>query len=432
MSTNKTWFDHNLASTKYQSGSSGGAPTTGSGGSGILVYPSLSELLTALPNGSTTPVWVIADNKWYYWSGAITADTTAPTVTANPTSGTYAGTQSVTLTANETATIYYTTDGSAPTQSSAVYSSPISVPATGTIKYFGKDTAGNVSPVQTVSYTITVPDSTPPEAVTNLAAGTPTATTVPLTWTASIASDISKYEVAYSTDGTNFTVASAVVTGVSYTVTGLTASTLYTFRVVAIDTSSNRSTTNPTVQATTSVGSSWVTTGLVTKWDNRTTQLALTNDGSYFPTTGDYTICATVKPKAFLNVISQYNISVGAESNLRLWLDSTGQKVNVQLWGTNNVPAVYSPTFVGPSTLTDVALYYHIVVIKNNTGIKVYVNNASYGTPLNFANTPFTPNANINPSQVKVADAASDVKHVLYYNRELSTEELTQNYDALK
>lgn len=82
------------------------------------------------------------------------SDTTAPTVTAYPTSGTYTSTQSVTLSADESATIYYTTDGTTPSTSSAVYSSPISVSATMTLKFFGKDTAGNSSLVQTATYTI--------------------------------------------------------------------------------------------------------------------------------------------------------------------------------------------------------------------------------------------------------------------------------------
>lgn len=81
-------------------------------------------------------------------------DTTPPVVTATPPGGSYSSAQSVTLSANEPATIYYTTDDSTPTTSSPVYSSPIPIASTANLKFFGKDTAGNSSPVKTESYTI--------------------------------------------------------------------------------------------------------------------------------------------------------------------------------------------------------------------------------------------------------------------------------------
>ncbi|WP_198512516.1 chitobiase/beta-hexosaminidase C-terminal domain-containing protein, partial [Bacillus sp. mrc49] len=85
-------------------------------------------------------------------------DTTPPVLTVSPAAGTYTTSQSVTLTANETADIYYTLDGTTPTTASIKYSSPFTVSATSTVKAFAKDTAGNSSVVQTVAYTIdTVP-----------------------------------------------------------------------------------------------------------------------------------------------------------------------------------------------------------------------------------------------------------------------------------
>ncbi|UKS30163.1 chitobiase/beta-hexosaminidase C-terminal domain-containing protein [Paenibacillus sp. HWE-109] len=184
----------------------------------------------------------------------VITDTTPPTITVSPAAGTFTTTQSVTLSANETATIYYTLDGSTPTTSNAVYSAPIVINATTTLKFFGRDSAGNLSTVQTALYTINLADTTPPAAVTNLVVGTPTSSAIPVSWTASISTDTAKYEIAYSMDGTNYTVANANVTAMSYSVAGLNASTQYTIRVVAIDTSGNRSTTNLTVQATTTSG----------------------------------------------------------------------------------------------------------------------------------------------------------------------------------
>jgi hypothetical protein len=181
-------------------------------------------------------------------TGSIT-DTTAPIVTASPNGGLFNATQNVALNANETSTIYYTTDSSTPTVSSSVYSSPISITANTTLKFFGRDAAGNNSSVQIATFTI---DMVAPNPVTSLTAGTPMNSTIPVSWTLSSSGDVVNQEVAYSTDGTNFTVASAVVNSAStsYTVTGLTTSTLYTIRVVAIDGANNRSTV-ATVQATT-------------------------------------------------------------------------------------------------------------------------------------------------------------------------------------
>jgi Chitobiase/beta-hexosaminidase C-terminal domain len=84
-------------------------------------------------------------------------DTTPPTITINPSGGTYTASQIVTLTADENAVIYYTYDGTTPTTSSPVYSGPFKVSDTMTIKYFGVDRAGNESVVQSATYTINLP-----------------------------------------------------------------------------------------------------------------------------------------------------------------------------------------------------------------------------------------------------------------------------------
>ena len=83
------------------------------------------------------------------------ADIIAPVTTATPVAGTYAAAQNVSLSANEPATVYYTTNGTTPTTSSAVYSTAIPVATTTTLKYFARDTAGNSAAVKTDIYTIT-------------------------------------------------------------------------------------------------------------------------------------------------------------------------------------------------------------------------------------------------------------------------------------
>lgn len=134
--------------------------------SGLLVFDTLLQLQTAYPNGINQPVWIVSENSFYYWEGTTPTeptnptDTTPPLITANPSSGTYSVSQNVVLTSNETATIYYTTDGTTPTTSSAVYSSPIPINTTTTLKYFGKDTTGNAGAIQTATYTINAVGST--------------------------------------------------------------------------------------------------------------------------------------------------------------------------------------------------------------------------------------------------------------------------------
>ena len=88
-------------------------------------------------------------------AGAIILDTKPPVTTATPSGGTYGKVQNVTLSANEAATNYYTTNGIDPTESAGMYNNtPIPVTANDTLKFFAKDAAGNVETIKSQSYTI--------------------------------------------------------------------------------------------------------------------------------------------------------------------------------------------------------------------------------------------------------------------------------------
>ena len=156
-------------------------------------------------------------------------DNTAPVVSVNPAGGTYGPNKTVSLSVNEAATIYYTTDGSTPTVSSSVYTAPLPLQSM-TLKYFAKDTAGNSSAVGTQSYAV---DNTPPVlTVSPAAGGYPSGQLV--TMTSSEAGSI-----FYTTDGTTPGTAAAGSTKAYSAPFALTGNT--TVKSLAVDAYGNAS-----------------------------------------------------------------------------------------------------------------------------------------------------------------------------------------------
>jgi hypothetical protein len=84
--------------------------------------------------------------------------TPAAAPTFNPPAGTYASAQTVTIsTATAGTTIYFTTDGSTPTTASTVYSTPVPVAATLTLKAIAAGGGHTPSTVASAAYVITLP-----------------------------------------------------------------------------------------------------------------------------------------------------------------------------------------------------------------------------------------------------------------------------------
>lgn len=134
--------------------------------------PTSSSTLYSTPIAisTATTVKAIAVDSNNQTSNVIVANYTFiipnPIVTANPASGNFAsGSVNVTLTATsprQPVTIYYTTNGSTPTTSSSIYSTPINISTTATtLKYFGVDAQGRIGNIDSSKYTFNpIPDIT--------------------------------------------------------------------------------------------------------------------------------------------------------------------------------------------------------------------------------------------------------------------------------
>ncbi|MFF2909042.1 beta-1,3-glucanase family protein [Paenibacillus sp. NPDC057934] len=96
--------------------------------------------------------------------GGETPISTLTSPTFNPGAGTYATAQNVAITATPAdATIYYTTDGSTPTRSSALYTGTIQVPQSQTLKAIAVKNGYNDSPAAVAAYTISSNSGGSPE-----------------------------------------------------------------------------------------------------------------------------------------------------------------------------------------------------------------------------------------------------------------------------
>ena len=81
-------------------------------------------------------------------------DTTHPSVEALPSPSDFTGHEPVRLVADEECTIYYTLDGTEPTEESPRYTHPLQLQSDTRITFFAKDLFGNASPIQSVDYRV--------------------------------------------------------------------------------------------------------------------------------------------------------------------------------------------------------------------------------------------------------------------------------------
>jgi hypothetical protein len=176
-------------------------------------------------------------------------DVTAPIITASPVSGTVFGPSvTVTLSSNEPATIFYTTDGSGPSEASSRGASPLILgpfSTTTTVRYFATDAAGNDSDAASATYIrnpdMTAPVARPPRESFSASDAPLSGVPVRLTWSATDAeSGVARYELQRSLDGGTTWRAESLSSPLRTTKDFLlTAGTSYRFRVRAVDVAGN-------------------------------------------------------------------------------------------------------------------------------------------------------------------------------------------------
>jgi len=194
-----TLADTTAGATIYYT-TNGTTPTTSStvysGAISVTSTETIKAIATA-PGFSSSPV------------GSATYTLTLPTATPafSPAVGTYTTIQSVTITsATPSATIYYTTNGTAPTTSSTVYTGPITVGVSETIEAIATATGYTTSAVGTAVYTINLPPAATPTF-------TPAAGTYSTAQSVTIADATAGAKIYYTTNGTTPTTSSTLYTG---------------------------------------------------------------------------------------------------------------------------------------------------------------------------------------------------------------------------
>jgi hypothetical protein len=130
----------------------GAAPTISSTVYGGPITVSSSEILQAIAAESNLTKGPVATAAYIIGSPGQSA---LPALNFNPPAGAYSSSQSVSVgDATAGTTIYYTTDGTAPTTSSTVYSGPITVGSSETLQAIATETGFTKSPAAIAAYTI--------------------------------------------------------------------------------------------------------------------------------------------------------------------------------------------------------------------------------------------------------------------------------------
>ncbi len=217
--------------------SNGRAPNYASTSLGNVRYESLvytyAKIIDFYRDSDRLPNYVTVSSIAGVDSTGVVIDNVAPIVSNNLASGSYNTTKSVTLTATDhvdpNPKVYYSTNGGSTWNYQTKTVTLTLNPGVTTLKYYGRDAAGNTGSIQTATYTI---DTTAPTVTVSPAGGVYN-TTPTITLTASDNLDSSPV-IYYTINGTNPTTSS-----IRYT-SPITIVTTTILKFMAVDDAGNK------------------------------------------------------------------------------------------------------------------------------------------------------------------------------------------------
>lgn len=226
-----------------------GMITSVTSGSVKIYYPGINSVkidgATATVIGSGTGwmnVSVPSGNHSIALNGAVVPIDTVASPAFNPTAGNYTSAKSVAIsTATAGATIHYTKDNSIPTEASPIYTAPITVSTSTTLKAGAWKTGLTPSSIGAAVYTIGSDDVTPP-VISAISSSGITSSSAAISWTTNEASNSQVEYGATTSYGSSTTLNASLVVSHSQSLSNLTSSTLYHYRVKSKDAAGNLAT----------------------------------------------------------------------------------------------------------------------------------------------------------------------------------------------